>query len=124
MSIEAGWIPARASLGRNDEGARLLSMVWGEKVFSVGSSGEKPAGVVNRAIDSRDGSERNFVERLNLDWAVTVHEPKTGENIVNVVNAVSGDHAAVVLNLNAARSVADNHTDRGWSAAEIDHGEC
>ena len=85
--------------------------------------GKKTAGVVDDAVDSRNRGERNFVQRLNLDWPVAVHKPKTGKNVVNVVDPVRGNHNAIGLGLNATRGIADEEPNRCRAIGQIDDSE-
>src|SRR5580765_4169319 len=112
-----------------------LTPPWGEgdqrpylsiarKFLLIRLPSKKTACVVDDAVNARNRGERNFVQRLNLDWPVAVHEPKAGENVVNVVNPVRGNHNTVGLGLNAARRIADDEPNRRRAVGQIDDGEC
>jgi len=84
---------------------------------------KEAACVIDDAVNARNRGERNFVQRLNLDWPVAVHKPKAGKNVVNVVNPVRGNYNTVALSLNAARCIADDEPNRRRAIGQIDDSE-
>src|SRR5262245_48129734 len=92
----------------------------GDQPCSVRLSSKEAAGVVHDAVDTRYRGKRNIVEGLNFDGTVTVHEPETGENIIDVVDPVWWNCNGVILNLNIAIGVVNDQPNRRGTAANID----
>src|SRR5262245_58971106 len=83
-------------------------------------SSKEAARVVHDAVDPRYRGKRNIVEGLNFDRTVTVHEPETGEDIIDVVDSVWWNCNGIILNLNVSIGVVDGQPNRRSTAANID----
>lgn len=58
---------------------------------------EKAVGIVTYAIDARDCSERNAIERFNLDRSVVTRNTQSCEDIVDVVYAIGRNNDVLAL---------------------------